>query len=105
ARNLRTDAVDVFRPADDLRRDPRGVQFLAQDAAHFLDVALAIDTLRGEPAGNALVVLRIEVAEAQVLQLPLELPHAQAVGERRIDLAGLICNLAAFRFGRVLALP
>ena len=38
-----------------------------------------------EPA----VGLRLEDLEAEVLELPLELPDAQALGERRVDLRGL----------------
>ena len=36
-------------------------------------------------AGDALVGLRLEDAERQVLHLPLELPHAEPVRERRVD--------------------
>ena len=34
------------------------------------------------------VGVRLEEAERQVLQLPLQLPDAQAVGQRRVDVAG-----------------
>ncbi len=34
---------------------------------------------------NVLVGLRFEIAKRQILQFPLELPHAQAVRERCVD--------------------
>ena len=35
--------------------------------------------------GDLLVLVRLEVTEGQVLQLPLDMTDAQAVGQRRID--------------------
>ena len=39
--------------------------------------------------GQRLVGLGLEHLEGQVLELPLDLPDAQALGERRVDLGGL----------------
>ncbi len=46
--------------------------------------------LRLEQARDLLVPLRLQVAEREVLQLPLDLPDAEAVGERRVDLHRLV---------------
>ena len=46
---------------------------------------------------RSLVGLRLEVAERQVLQLPLQLPDAEAVGQRRMDVAGQLRQRAALR--------
>ena len=48
---------------------------------------------------DALVVLRLEVAEGQVFQLPLDLPDAQAVRQRRVDLHRLLGDAAAVSAG------
>ncbi len=52
-----------------------------------------------EPGGHLAVVVRLEIAEGQVLQLPFELPDTQAVGQRRVDLAGTEGE-AALKFRR-----
>ena len=44
---------------------------------------LALDALLVEQARDRLVVLGLEEAERQVLELPLDLPDAEPVGERR----------------------
>ena len=51
----------------------------------------------GEPACNELVVIRIEIAKAQVLELPLDLPHAETIRKRCVDFARLVCNALTFR--------
>ncbi len=45
------------------------------------DEALALDTLLLQRTCDFEVVLRLQVAECQVLQLPLELPDAETIGE------------------------
>src|SRR5690606_21196724 len=45
--------------------------------------------LRREPARDAMVALGLEIAEREILELPLELPDAEPVRERRIHLARL----------------
>ena len=56
---------------------------------HGIDVALAVDARLVEPAGDAAVLGRLEPAEGEVLEFPLELPDAEAIRERRVDLACL----------------
>ena len=104
ALHLAPDAVDVFRAAGDVGLDLHLGELGAQGRDDFLDVALAIAALRRQPAGDALVVVRIEVAEAPVFELPLELPHAEAVRERRVDLSGLVGQPLPLGLGRILAL-
>ncbi len=57
-------------------------------AAQLGDVALAVGALLGERGGDAPVVVGLQEAEGQVFELPLELPEAEAIGERREHLAG-----------------
>ena len=84
------DAVGVLHPAID-----RGVgdAHLAQplgdlglDHAHELLVLLALCLQLGD---DLVVGHRIQIFQGQVLQLPLDLLHTQAVGEGGVDLHGL----------------
>ena len=68
---------------------PARVHHRLERAAQLGDVALAVGALLVERRGDAPVVVRLQEAERQVLELPLELPEAEAVGERREHLAGL----------------
>ena len=88
--HLPPDAVDVLRAARPLRpRCRRAPSSPEISAITVIDVALAVDARLVEPAGDAAVLGRLEPAERQVLELPLELPDAEPVRERRIDLARL----------------
>ena len=89
ALHLAVDAVDMFRAAVDLGRDARRTQLLLQLPAQRLDVALAVRTALVQCAGDAPVLLGLEIPEGEVLELPLQLPDAEAIGERRVDGAGL----------------
>ena len=63
---------------------------LAPTAPHRVgDVLLALEALLVEHLRDALVELGLEEAERQVLELPLELPDAEPVGERRVDVERL----------------
>ena len=88
ALHLPPDAVDVLRPAADLGADAVFGQGLLQAGDHRGDVALAPGALLVQLGGDLLVDLRLQVPECQVLQLPLELPDAQPVRQRRMDVAG-----------------
>jgi hypothetical protein len=55
---------------------------------HRLDVPFAVDARLVQPAGDAPVLRRLEPAEREILELPLELPDAEPVGERGVDFPG-----------------
>jgi hypothetical protein len=95
AQHLAIDAVDVLRPPGQVGVDAVLLQLAAQDLDHALDVLLARDAAAGDLVGDLVVLLGLEVAEGQVLELPLQLPDAQAVGQRRVDLHGLLRDAAA----------
>ncbi len=63
-------------------------QLARQLLLHVLHVALARHAGFVHFARDAAVGFRLQVAERQVLQLPLQLPDAQPVGQRRMDVAG-----------------
>jgi hypothetical protein len=90
----------VFRPAGDLAANAELVEFAAQLALDVLDVLLALGSLGLEPPGDALVVVCGTEAEREVLQLPLELPDAEAVGERCVDFLGFERGATQLGFGR-----
>src|SRR5205823_8831153 len=73
----------------DLGLDARRAQARVQLRAQGLDVALAVGAPLVERGGDAAILLRLEVAEREILELPFQLPHAQAVGERSVDGARL----------------
>jgi hypothetical protein len=62
---------------------------------HLFDEALAAAALVVEQARDLLVGLRLEVTEREVFEFPLQLPDAEAVGERRVDVARELRERAA----------
>ncbi len=99
--HLPPDAVDVLGPAADLRTQALLAQRLGQDLLDRFDVALARHPALVHLARNAPVGVRFQMAERQVLQLPLQLPNAQPVGQRRVDVAGQLRQRAALRLGQL----
>ena len=71
------------------------VKIDAQDFDNALNVFFALHAAAGDFVGNLVVLLGLEVAEREVLELPLQLPDAQPVGERRVDLHRLLRHAAA----------
>ena len=74
------------RPATSAR-DACAASASRERARRLRDVALAAAALLVEQARDALVGVGLEVAERQVLELPFQLPDAEPVGERRVDVA------------------
>ena len=95
APQLAEDAVDVLRPAAHVGGEPRGRELALQRRDHVADVALAIEPSLVDEPGDPLVFVGLERAQRQVLELPLELPDAEAVGERRVDVHHLARGDAA----------
>ncbi len=89
ALHLAVDAVHVLGAAVDLRADGGFAQLVVQVPAQRVDVALTVGALLVERCGDAAVFVGLEIPERKILELPLELPHAQAVGQWRKDGPGL----------------
>ena len=70
---------------------PAGFELLAEA----LDKVLALAALLFQQFGDALVGLRFERTKRQVLELPLEQTHAEAVGQWRENVQRLLRNPAA----------
>ncbi len=100
ALHLPLDAVDVLRHGRRPRPRCPAAAVRARATRTSLDVVLAVGAPLVERGGDALVVVRLEVAEREVLEFPLQLPDAEPVGERREHLAGLQRRGALRRGGR-----
>ena len=85
ALHLLVDAVDVLGAPIDLRFDARRQQLPAQRRAQRFDVAFAIRTPLIERGGDATIFVRLQIAKREVFQLPLDLPHAEAIRQRSED--------------------
>ena len=59
------------------------------------DIGLAVGTFFVELRGNFFVGIRFQLAERPVLHLPLDLPHAEPVGQGRKQLARLVAERIA----------
>ncbi len=79
------DGIDVFGSAADVSGDAGGLQFVVELRHDLADETLAIQPALVQQFGDLLVLVRLQVAERQVFQLPLDVADAQAVGQRRID--------------------
>ena len=86
ALHLLPDAVDVFRPTLDVGVDAGRLQARLELGDRALDVGLAALAPRVEQLGELAEALGLEDLEREVLELPLHLPDAEALRERRVDL-------------------
>ncbi len=84
------------RPCTSARMPGRG-EFAGQALARCLDCRLALGALAVQQRGDAPVVVGLQEAEGQVLDLPLQLPDAEPVGQRREHLQRLAAPVRAGR--------
>ncbi len=90
ARHLLVDGPEVLRASRDLVvRQSYALELAVEglDGARRVLFSLCARVLHH--AGDALVLLGLEVEEGQVLELPLDRRDAQAVGQGRVDVHGL----------------
>ena len=100
--HLAIDAVKMLRTAVNLKFNAHLGNLVAQRLHEDLDIFLALRALHADLGDQVLIALRIQIAQAQVFQLLLDLVNAHAVSKRRIDIQGLLRNSAlAFRFLRL----
>ncbi len=92
----------MLGPAGHVGGHALGLQLGEQDLPGLLHILLAPRALLGDLAHQPPVGLALQVFEGLILQLPLDLGHAEAPGQRRIDLARLQrLTLLFVRFQRV----
>ena len=87
--HLLVDAVVVLRAAGDGRLDAGGAQVGLDLVGHYGQVLVTLGRSLGDQPYDLVVHLGVEDREGEVLQFPLDGVHAQAVGERRVDLQRL----------------
>ncbi|MCG3171424.1 MAG: hypothetical protein CALGDGBN_03036 [Pseudomonadales bacterium] len=101
ALHLAPDAVQVLRPARELRTQARRRQRLGEARDRRRDEVVAIGAPFREQLRDTAVIVGLQLAEREVLELPLDLPHPEPVRERCVDLhrcaRGLLRLLAAIR--------
>ncbi len=100
--HLPPDAVDVLRPPAHLRAQALLGKRCRQGALDRFQVALARHAGFVHFTGDATIGLRLQMPECQVLQLPLHLPDAQPVGQRRVDVARELGQRAALIFAQAI---
>ena len=84
------DRPEILRTAGNLRLgEPGALQFLRERLAQALDGLLTLNLPCPHLPGQRPVVLGLEELKRQVFELGLHARHAEAVGQRRVDLAGL----------------
>ncbi len=83
--HLSPDGIDVLGTPVDVGLDAGRSQFVPELLHDVLDVLFAIEATLVQELGDLLVLLGLKVAEGQVLQLPLDMADAQAMGQRRVD--------------------
>ena len=92
AAHLVDDAVDVLGSPAQLGAHSDGLQLTLEDLAHVADKDLALLPPALQPGLHGVVAVGVELGEGQILQLRLELPDAEPVGERRVDVEGLLTD-------------
>src|SRR5690606_20609802 len=102
ALHLAPDRIDVFGPAADIGLDTGGGELVTQLLHYIVDVLLAVQPALVQQLGNLLVLLRFQVAEGDVFQLPLDMAYPQAVGQRRIDVKHFASHAVALLVVRML---
>jgi hypothetical protein len=75
----------VFRAAADGSVHACCFKLLLQQRADFADVAFPIHAAPRQALGDVVILIRIQLPKGQILQLPLEVPDAEPIGERRKD--------------------
>jgi hypothetical protein len=79
----------VFGPSIDFGCNPGALELFAQQPAQLKNVLLPIRAALLKRQSDAAVLSALEMAERQILKLPLDLPDAQAACERREHRTGL----------------
>ena len=76
----------MLGPAGDLGVDPELLELLAQLVDRCADGRFALGALLRDALGDVAIRFGIEVAQREILEIPLDLPDAQAMRDRRVDL-------------------
>ena len=95
ALHLAPDTDDVFGPADDLGVDLLLLEQALEAPRELVDEGLSLAALFFQQTRDTLVHLGFQRAKGEIFELPLEQAHAEAVGQRRVDIEGFLRHPAA----------
>jgi hypothetical protein len=88
--HLLENGPEMLGPAGDLEPiDAGALELVLQRSAQLENGLLPHRLLGGHLAHQVAIVVRLQELEGEILQLGLDAGHAEPVGQRRIDLAGL----------------
>ncbi len=96
--HLLPDRTDVLGATTNLGRDAGLFQGSLQQAPRLGDPGFAIRAALVQQLRDAPVGFRLQVTEGEVLKLPLELPDAEPIGQRRMDVRSQLRQRAPFAF-------
>ena len=105
ALHLPPDRVDMLGPTGNVGMNRRFFQCLAQLRHYRVDIFLSVEPTLVQQLGNLLVLGRLQVAEGQIFQLPLDMTNPETMGQRCIDVEYLTGNPVALLLRRVLDCP
>ena len=88
-RHLLVDGVEVLRAAHDLRLDVHLFHLVVQDGDDLVEIALALRAAFSHHAADLLELVRFQIVERQVLELPLDVVDAETVRDGRVNLQRL----------------
>src|SRR5438309_3521391 len=77
--DLLPDRIDMLRPTGYLRPDANSLELFHQDLADLGDEDFTLPSLAVDELDDLPIGVSVEMTEGQVLELPLDLPHAEAV--------------------------
>ena len=80
----------MLGPASCVRPDPNRAQLTVENLFDVIDVGFALLALARNLLDDLLVLLRVQLREGEVLQFPLDVPHAEAVGQRGVNIERLL---------------
>ena len=79
----------MLRPPVDLGLNALFFHVVAQGRDKVINILFAVKTALMQQAGNAFVIIRMQITEAVILQLPFQLPDPEAVRQRGINIETL----------------
>ncbi len=89
AHHLLVNAVRALGTPGDLRVHPEGRELASEDLRDIADKSVALFATARQPSLDQLVIVGIELHKGQILELALDLPDAESMSERGVDVERL----------------
>ena len=104
--HLLPDRPEMLRSSGDIGVVQTGqVEALLERQRHLRDQFLTFATTRADLPRERAILVRLEILEGQVLELPAHFRHAEAMGERRVDIARFLRDEALLVIGHPVERP